>query len=126
MLKGLVDTFVMQRHIITPVDQRLSLKKGMARLFLIKNKYQRKQRLFYENLYCPKETIDVDLRALLSNAPSLIHEERENTEGQITYTEALAAVQAVKNYKSLGPDGYIPEFYQYFFQRHRKFSYSLN
>ena len=81
---------------------------------------------FYKNVYCQKETIEVDLRALLSNGPSSTHEEREITEGQITYTEALAAVQAVKNYKSLGPDGYIPEFYQYFFQRHRKFSYSLN
>ena len=81
---------------------------------------------FYENLYSQKETVDVDLRTLLSNAPSFTHEEREIIEGQITYTEAFAAVQAVKNNKSPGPDSCTPEFYKYFFQRHRKFSCSLN
>ena len=70
---------------------------------------------FYENLYSQKETVDVDLRTLLSNAPSLTHEEREFNEGQITCTEALAAVQAVKNNKSPEPDGSTPEFYKYFF-----------
>ena len=65
----------------------------------------------YENLYSQKETVDVDLRTLLSNAPSLTHEEREFNEGQITCTEALAAVQAVKNNISPEPDGSTPEFY---------------
>ena len=69
----------------------------------------------YENLYSQKETVDVDLRTLLSNAPSLTHEEREFNEGQITCTEALAAVQAVKNNISPEPDGSTPEFYKYFF-----------
>ena len=36
---------------------------------------------FYENLYSQKETVDVDLRTLISDAPSLTHEERETTEG---------------------------------------------
>ena len=54
----------------------------------------------------------VDLRTLLSNAPPLIHEEREFIEGQITYTEALAAAQAMKNNKSPGLDGYTPEFHK--------------
>ena len=71
---------------------------------------------FYENLYSQKETVDVDLGTLLSNAPSLTHEEREITEGQITYTETLAAVQAMKNNKSRGPDGYTPEFYTNIFR----------
>ena len=71
---------------------------------------------FYENLYSQKETVDVDLRTLLSNAPSLTHEEREFNEGQITCTEALAAVQAVKNNISPEPDGSTPEFYKYFFR----------
>ena len=40
-----------------------------------------KTKAFYENLYSQKETVDVDLGTLLSNAPSLTHEERETTEG---------------------------------------------
>ena len=75
-----------------------------------------KTKASYENLYSQKETVDVDLRTLLSNAPSLTHEEREFNEGQITCTEALAAVQAVKNNKSRGPDGYTPEFYTNIFR----------
>ena len=70
---------------------------------------------FYANLFSQKETVDVDLRTLLSNAPSLRHEEREIIGGQIIYTEALAAVQAMKNNKNSGPDGYTPEFYKKFF-----------
>ena len=83
---------------------------------------------FNENLYSQKETVNVELRTRFSNAPSLTHEEREFIEGQITHTEALAAVQAVKNIKSPGPDGYTPEFYikKKMFQRHRKCSCSLN
>ena len=54
---------------------------------------------FNESLYSQKETVNVELRTRFSNAPSLTHEEREFIEGQITHTEALAAVQAMKKKK---------------------------
>ena len=83
-----------------------------------------KTKASYENLYSQKETVDVDLRTLLSNAPSLTHEEREMIKGQITYTQALAAVQAMKNNKSPGPDGYTPQFYKYFLETQEIFLFA--
>ena len=42
-------------------------------------------------------------------------EESELIEGSITYTEALTALRRMKNNKSLGPDGYTVEFFNFFF-----------
>ena len=43
------------------------------------------------------------------NAHMLTVEDREITEGQITYTEAYTAVRGMKNYKSPRSDGYTSE-----------------
>ena len=64
---------------------------------------------FYVNLYSQQETIDVDMKRVAPNAPLLTMENREITEGQITYTEAHIAVRAMTNNKSPGSDGYTSE-----------------
>ena len=40
------------------------------------------------------------------------------------YTEALAAVQAMKNNKSPGPDGYTSQFYKYFLETQEIFLFA--
>ena len=48
-------------------------------------------------------------RRVAPNAHMLTVEDREITEGQITYTEAYTAVRGMKNYKSPRSDGYTSE-----------------
>ena len=51
------------------------------------------------NFYSQQETIDVDMKRVTPNAPLLTMENREITEGQITYTEAHTAVRAMTTHK---------------------------
>ena len=60
----------------------------------------------YVNLYSLQETIDADLKTIISNAPRLTEDDREITEGEITHNEALAAVSTMKSNKSPDSDGY--------------------
>ena len=46
----------------------------------------------------------------------IIYQNRENTEGIITYAEACEALKDMKNNKSPGPDGFSVEFYKFFFR----------
>ena len=65
----------------------------------------------YVNLYSQQETIDEDSKTIASNSPLLTEYDREIIEGEITYTEALTAVRAMKSNKCPGSDGYTSEFY---------------
>ena len=58
-------------------------------------------------MYRQRETIDADLTTIASNAPRLLQDVREITEGEVAY------IRAMKCNKSPGSAGYISEFYQF-------------
>ena len=72
-------------------------------------------KIYYEKLYSSQDNPDVNIPTNLTNAPVLTHEDSELLEGQITYTEAAAALKNMKNFKSPGPDGFTVEFFKFFF-----------
>ena len=71
---------------------------------------------YYENLYSSREErlLHDDFDDIVF--PSLSEEEREGIEGLISLDEVLHALKGMKNDKSPGSDGFISEFFKFFFQ----------
>lgn len=85
---------------------------------------------YYEELYRPKATGDVDNWLKDLNIPNLDDTSREALNAELSPEEILDSIRSMQNGKSLGPDGFGVEFYKKFANQitpilHRMFSHSI-
>ena len=107
------------------LEKRNHRRKTVTKLKLSENKYTKDQfeilqeeKRFYESLY---KSQNIDDNTFLTskffnpeNISSLSQEEKNACEGLLGENECLNAIKEFKNNKSPGTDGFVAEFYKFF------------